>query len=430
MSNGHGSIFLWMFCAIAFLKVAQRFDSYLASIGLNVAQTGAGLGMELLVATRMITGAGRGFSSAGAAFGGGGLSPVGGMGGGFMAGFMNRFRGNSYVRDAVVQGGTKMGAGGAVGVVGRAFGGMAARNGATLTGNSIASVAARPPNQSGSIAGDIADRSLGNYMPHLNGQRLSGTQISGGRIETKAIGADGKETTLHLFSAGLYERPDGPSSTVTASDGSRWYQTASGTNAPAFFPTPHFTGDPSEAGRVGAFFPGAEDTLFRTATDSLKPIRRTGTPSGTTAATTKSRKARILSFVTPQEQIGMPWYLLRPCPSSRRGKMPQYTISRNSIISCPDMRRGSGTMFYDATQYGVPRGDYGTYEDINGHQWYSVHGDAAIEHRPIYENGKPVIEDGKIKTTTVDTVRYRNAPTRFSSPKPRSGGSSHPPRRK
>ena len=54
LSNGHGSIFLWMFCAIAFLKVAQRFDSYLASIGLNVAQTGAGLGMELLVATSQV----------------------------------------------------------------------------------------------------------------------------------------------------------------------------------------------------------------------------------------------------------------------------------------------------------------------------------------------------------------------------------------
>ena len=36
LSNGHGSIFLWLFCALAFLKVAQRFDSYLGSIGLNV----------------------------------------------------------------------------------------------------------------------------------------------------------------------------------------------------------------------------------------------------------------------------------------------------------------------------------------------------------------------------------------------------------
>ena len=56
LSNGHGSVFLWLFCTLAFLKVAQRFDSYLASIGLNVAQTGSGLGMELLVASRVVMG--------------------------------------------------------------------------------------------------------------------------------------------------------------------------------------------------------------------------------------------------------------------------------------------------------------------------------------------------------------------------------------
>ena len=39
LSNGNGSIFLWLFCALAFLKTAQRFDSYLASLGLYVAQT-------------------------------------------------------------------------------------------------------------------------------------------------------------------------------------------------------------------------------------------------------------------------------------------------------------------------------------------------------------------------------------------------------
>lgn len=35
LSNGHGNIFLWLFCALAFLKTAQKFDSYLGSIGLD-----------------------------------------------------------------------------------------------------------------------------------------------------------------------------------------------------------------------------------------------------------------------------------------------------------------------------------------------------------------------------------------------------------
>ena len=139
---------------------------------------------------------------------------------GFAAGFANRFKGNSYVRDAVVDGGTRMGAGGTIGFVGRAFGGMAARNGATLTGESISSVASRTPNVSGSIGGDIANRSLGNYMPHMKGMNLSDTQITGGHISTKAIGADGKETAVEMFNASQFEKPDGPHGVVNASDGS------------------------------------------------------------------------------------------------------------------------------------------------------------------------------------------------------------------
>lgn len=56
LSNGNGSIFLWLFCALAFLKTAQRFDSYLASLGLNVAQTGSSMGMEMLMAARVLSG--------------------------------------------------------------------------------------------------------------------------------------------------------------------------------------------------------------------------------------------------------------------------------------------------------------------------------------------------------------------------------------
>ena len=55
--------------------------------------------------------------------------------GGILSGFANRYKPNSFVRDAVVDGGSRMGAGGSVGFVGRAFGGIAARNGATLTSN-------------------------------------------------------------------------------------------------------------------------------------------------------------------------------------------------------------------------------------------------------------------------------------------------------
>lgn len=270
LSNGNGNVFLWLFCAVAFLKTAQKFDSYLAAMGLNVAQTGSGMGMELLMAARVITGVAGGARSAGSVFrGGSAATGTGAAATGFAAGFANRFKGNSYVRDAVVDGGTRMGAGGTIGFVGRAFGGMAARNGATLTGESISSVASRTPNVSGSIGGDIANRSLGNYMPHMKGMNLSDTQITGGHISTKAIGADGRETAVEMFNASQFEKPDGPHAVVNASDGSQWYQMASGSGAGSFYDAPVFSGNSAEAAQVAAAFPDADGATLRTVGDGV-----------------------------------------------------------------------------------------------------------------------------------------------------------------
>jgi hypothetical protein len=72
LTNGQGNIFLWLFCALAFLKTAQKFDSYLASLGLSVAQTGSSMGMELMMGMRMLSGlTGGGAKSAGSVFKGG-----------------------------------------------------------------------------------------------------------------------------------------------------------------------------------------------------------------------------------------------------------------------------------------------------------------------------------------------------------------------
>ena len=301
LTTGKGSIFLWMFCALAYLKCAQRFDSYLGSIGLNVAQTGSSMGMELLMAARVITGAGGAAKSAGSVFSKGGATPTGtgAAATGFAAGFASRFNPNSYVRDAVVDGGTRMGFGGGAGFVARAFGGMAARNGATLNSQSVSSVASRSPNASGTIAGDIADRSLGNYMPHMKGFQLKGTQITGGNISTTATIADGKTANVDMYSASQYEKPDAPHSVVTAADGSQWYQMASGEGRGAFYDAPTFGGRAGQqnAGGVdpnqdvshtdtGAQVPGRQTDNAGAAVQDGSEMRGAGMPQGMDSSST------------------------------------------------------------------------------------------------------------------------------------------------
>lgn len=447
LSTGQGSIFLWLFCALAFLKTAQRFDSYLASMGLSVAQTGSSMGMELLMAARVISGAASGARGAGSGVKGG--NAVAGTGAA-TSGFANKFKGNSYVRDAVVDGGAPMGAGGSIGFVGRAFGGVAARNGASLTGESIASVASRLPEQSGSIGGEIADRSLSNYMPHLQSQKLQETQISGGQISTTAIGADGKTANLEMYNSAQFEKPESPHSVVTASDGSQWYQMASGDGAGAFYDAPGVIGDSSEA--AAAFPDAAEGTMLRSVDDG---VLEAGTEDSNTlwynsgyyeepeAPHTVMRAANGVDWYAMQEHAQAPAFesdegALAYNQAQFKEFMPGYEHSVSSVDGSGredgyfEVRHenGSGTMFYDTSRYAMPRGDYRVYEDCRGGQWIAISGEAAVERKPVYKGGKPIYDEDSVRSVSEETVRYKNKPSRYGTPRKRGKMEIKPPRRK
>lgn len=392
LSTGQGSIFLWLFCALAFLKTAQKFDSYLASIGLNVAQTGSSMGMELLMAARVVSGVGSSARSAGSVFRGGGsvASGTGAASAGFAGGFASKFKGNSYVRDAVVNGGTRMGMGGTIGFVGRAFGGMAARGGATLNGESISSVASRTSDVSGTIAGNIADRSLGNYMPHLAGQKLANTQISGGRISTTSVGSDGKNASVEMFNAAQYEKPDVPHSVVTASDGSQWFQMASGSGAGAFYSVPEFSGDASEASKVAETFPDAKDgTILRTADEGVIEASSPGESSLLYSSAMYAEPEGPHSVVT--DANGNEWYQMS-AEGIADGSItpPAYTGGADSV-SFPEMDDGTSvtavgdgvmevssadgsSMLYNSAMYAEPDGDHTVVTDSEGNSWYQMSG--------------------------------------------------------
>ena len=468
LSTGQGSIFLWMFVALAFLKTAQKFDSYLAAMGLNVAQTGSSMGMELLMAARVISGvASGGAKTAGSVFRGAngtaGASGTAATSGGFFAGFASRFKPNSYVRDAVVEGGTRMGASGSAGFVARAFGGMAARNGATLSSESIASVAARPGNVSGTITGEIADRSAANYMPQLQGYSLSSTDITGGRISTMATGADGKTSEVEMFNASQFERPSMPHSTVTAKDGSQWYQTATGDGAGSFYTPAAFAGmgvgETLSQDQVTAAFGDsvADGTTLRTVGHPEEGVLEASHPDYGTSMWYNSAMYQEpdAPHDTIQSMDGVGWYAMQPHndvpqfePPTEEAKaynqaqfqsfmpgyetQPAYVDTSRAMDGVIDVRHedGSAMRFYDHTQFQSPRGDYTVYEDKRGGQWYAIPGTPVVERRPVYEGGKPVYDGDQVKTTQVEAIRYKSTLTRYADPQPRDMSEKKPPKRK
>ena len=492
LASGNGSVFLWLFCALAFLKTAQKFDSYLAAMGLNVAQTGSSMAMEMVMAARVLSGLGGGAKSAGSVFRSGGSAAssaatgAGAAASSFSAGFASKFKGNSYVRDAVVEGGSRMGLGGSVGFVGRAFGGIAARNGAVLTGESISSVASRPEAVSGAIAGDIADRSLQNFMPQLSNYSLAGTQITGGHIHTTATGmaaqeaakqegspvpnpavgtANGEEgaavqaaqptgpAQIDYYSAEQYEAPEGPYSVVTAADGSAWYQVATGEGSAAFYDVPEFSGSALEESQVRETFPNVEEgTSLRTVEQGvLEATGENGTSLWYNSAFYEEPDA---PHSVTQAANGVEWYQLESAAQAPDFETGEQALAYNrasfqnfmpgfeqQVTAVDGSHReeghfevrhtdGSGTQFFDTSRYAAPRGDYKVYEDAKGQQWYAIHGEPAVERKPVYLDGKAVYEEGKLKTTNVETVRYKATPTRYQKPQRRPEKPPKPPRKK
>ena len=474
LTTGQGNIFLWFFCALALLKIAQKCDSYLAAMGLSVAQTGSSMGMEMLMAARTLTGFAKGGGNAASVFGGAAKAGTGaatGAAGGaassgsILSGFLSRYKPNSFVRDAVVDGGSRMGAGGGVGFVGRVFGGMAARNGATLTPDSVASVATRPPNVFGTIAGDIADRSIKGYMPHLGhgaaaNMTYSGTQITGGRIATTATTKDGQQAKVDLYNVAQHERPSTPYTVVTAADGSQWYQVASGNGMGAFYATPVFTGDVSEAAQVAEAFPNAPEGT------QLRQVEE-GTMEASYANGSNSLWYSSAYFQEPdapheviQGADGLDWYAMTPAaavppfdpqtPADGSGPAAQYNQAvftqfmpgfDRPVVSVDSSRAGDGilevrhedgggTAFYDRTVFQPPRGDYRVYEDSAGSQWYAIPGTPAVERRPVYEDGKAVYDGDTLRTVNVETIRYKATPTRYTEPQKRPVNERKPPNRK
>lgn len=479
LASGNGSVFLWLFCSLAFLKTAQKFDSYLASLGLNVAQTGSSMAMEMVMAARVLSGLGGGSKSAGTVFrtsGSAASSTATGAGAAastFSAGFASKFKGNSYVRDAVVEGGSRMGLGGSVGFVGRAFGGIAARNGAVLTGESIASVVSRPEAVSGAIAGDIADRSLQNFMPQLTNYSLAGTQITGGHIHTtatsqafqEAASSAGEEgsvaqeaqptgpSQIDYYSASQYEAPEGPYSVVTAADGSTWYQVAAGEGAAAFYDVPEFSGSAMEETQVRETFPSVEEgTSLRTVEQGV--LEATGENGSALWYNSAFYEEPDAPHSVVQAANGVDWYQMEPAAQAPDFETGEQALAYNrasfqnfmpgfeqQVTTVDGSHReeghfevrhldGSGTQFFDTTRYAAPRGDYKVYEDAQGKQWIAIHGAPAVERQPVYEKGKPVYDGDKLRTTNVETVRYKSTPTPYQKPQRRQGKSPKPPRKK
>ena len=214
-----GNVFIWFLCAIAFLKVSQKIDSFMSSLGINVGHTGGSMLGEAMIAARGIASA-RNFAGGGGHGGNGGGSSGGGtafMRGG-LAGVVSRSFTNSAVKKAT---GSSSG-----GLGGKMYDASVSKGGG-FANSVIGKVATGNISSTGSMTGKGAEDALMSYMGYTALEKgaadipsYSNVEIGGGRIMATETSAEHPEgIAVGMYHTDQYMPPSGDYSTVTAVDG-------------------------------------------------------------------------------------------------------------------------------------------------------------------------------------------------------------------
>lgn len=219
-----GNVFIWFLCAIAFLKVSQKIDSFMSSLGINVGHTGGSMLGEAMIAARGIASA-RNFAGGGGHGGNGGGSSGGGtafMSGG-LAGVVSRSFTNSAVKKATGSSGGGLG--------GKMYDASVSKGGG-FANSVIGKVATGNISSTGSMTGKGAEDALMSYMGYTALEKgaadipsYSNVEIGGGRIMATETSAEHPEgIAIGMYHTDQYMAPSGDYSTVTAVDGTTWYK--------------------------------------------------------------------------------------------------------------------------------------------------------------------------------------------------------------
>ena len=224
-----GNVFIWFLCAIAFLKVSQKIDSFMASLGINVGNTGGNMMAELLIAGRSLTGAMH--LKGGGSGGGGGYRKSGSpgdaaVGGSFLSGGLAGSVGRQTERSAVnnVTGYTEHSS------IGSAMYHSSLNKGGDFANNVISNVAQGNYSQVGSIKGEEAEKAFISYMGMKEDQDkplpvFTNMEIGGGRMTGTETTADSGSRDFALYHADQYLAPTpGTFDTVQSVDGATWYK--------------------------------------------------------------------------------------------------------------------------------------------------------------------------------------------------------------
>lgn len=344
-----GNIFIWFLCAVAFLKISQKIDSFLAGLGISVGRTGGSMLGELLIAGRALgavagsmggavgnilnrnhaTGHSTTHQAAGQAFTGGGNS---------LLGVAKRAAGNAAASSAT---GTGSGLGG---IIGGAMFGSSMAAGGKFANNVVGAVATGNIATVGSIKGEKAAQALTNYLGYSN---PTSPEIDS--MEHPVGDVAGQVIVGHEIG----EAVDGENHDTVTMDGG----TAGGSHVASTSPAGGIPTGPSPIDRMAP--DAGDDAAGAYGPDSGAPTSIPAEPP--TFRDVEIGGGRITGYETP--------------PGG--GEERQFAM-------------------YNAAQYMAPTTPFETVQTVDGESWYKQYAQPTVQRTPREDSAGKITYDEKI----------------------------------
>lgn len=332
-----GNVLIWFLCAVAFLKVSQKIDSFMASLGVNVGHTGGSMLTDVLLATR-------------------GVSAVTGAAGHAISGFGRRSSG-SAAGIAASSSPTGFFKGGLAGMVSRKVTNDAVKT-ATATTSAVHS----------------AKSAETRFAVNSTAQQQNSTQYQ--RVSQQESAVQSSKESQEISTSVTQATTQASTSMHTAKS----TQSASHESRSATTKTPHAASAISSWSSQrhsigGALFAKSLASGGSFANDVIGTVARgevrsTGMISGDMASQALSSYMGITAMGPQAKDV----------PSFSNVEIGGGRIT--GIETAPGSSEGISFGMYHADQYTPPQGEYTTVHSADGTKWYKQYAQDAVERKP------------------------------------------------
>ncbi len=384
-----GNVLIWFLCAVAFLKVSQKIDSFMASMGVNVGRTGGSLMAEAMIAVRgasMIAKAGGGViggigkAAAGNSAGGTASNASGSTGGFFKGGLIGmagRHITNSAVKTATTQ---------------TAAVHTAQKQSATAATHSASTI--RSDGSTSTASHTASSVQAGGGENTIHSAEYTGSDIQSdtsvfaeavSQQEGVVITGQESQSAIHTDSSAQASRTDS-SAQHTHTQGSGESIPNQGSSGQPSHSSTHVTHQTSIGGAV---FARSLASGGKFANDVIGTVARGDTRS--TGSITGDLAAQSLSSYMGHTALG-----------AGARNIPRYSdveIGGGRITGTeykPGSQEGLAFGMYHAGQYAAPEGPHQKVHSADGTLWFKQYAQDAVERRPYKAPDGTVAYEEKI----------------------------------